>query len=473
MRSIFWFTVIFGLIVSLAFVLYYPCVYLTYTFTHDNLPDDNVRFYFHEDPGTPTEGSSGRFQFFWWLYATDALRILFPILSIMNLFLLIYSGPGLTPVIVVILAIILICEVVKFICTIIIWVPENCQNAQFCRNFGSRRTDAGVEIGEDPRDQNSVYNFMTWFNLVFLAVGLLYVVTVATMDGSLITSRRAQRADKKKTGTKPVASWKAWFLFVLNLLLTLALIVYLPLAFLNFSFADDNVTTAAVPLNLRVNLPDGAMPYYINDELADPTEGNSGRLQLYYWIYATDALLLLVPFLTTIPTASQKKPGRGFVIFLQVFVLLLFLWQLAKFVWAAVLGVPSLCEGHQFCRAFGARRDADGAEIGDSARNMNFVYSTLVWSNLVFVVLLLLELIAVSVLPGALFFRSAGRLLPGASAESKSKSKSTRPRSKPKPQPQESRKAPPGEPAASLPVAPAPATARLYQYRKGGETGRR
>ena len=468
MRSIFWFTVIFGLFVSVAFVVYYPLVYLTYTFTHANLPDDNVRFYFHEDPGTPTEGSSGQFQFFWWVYATDSLRILFPVLSVMNLFLLMYAGPGLTPVIVVILAIILIWEVVKFICTIVIWVPENCQNAQFCRSFGSRRTDAGVEIGEDPRDQNSVYNFMTWFNLVFLAVGLMYVVTVATMDNSFITWKRDQQAGSKKTGAKPIASWKAWFLFVLNLLLTLALIVYLPLAFLNFTFTDDNVTAAAVPLNLRVNLPDGAMPYYIDDELADPTEGDSGRLQLYYWIYATDALLVLVPFLTTIPTASQKKPGRGFVIFLQMFVLLLFLWQLAKFVWAAVLGVPSLCEGHQFCRAFGSRRGTDGAEIGDSARNMNFAYSTLVWSNLVFVVLPLLELIAVSVLPGALFFRSASRLLSGASPESKPK-----PKPRPKPRSQEPRKHPQGEPTASLPVKSEPASARLLRYVKGGETWRR
>ncbi len=426
MKTFIWIINILNLIVVISFLFYFPIIYLHYTFTSDDLPDDNVPFYISDNPANPTEKDSGRFGVYWWVYATDTLRFLFILLPYINL-LAIRSGEfGFEILATVLLILLVIWELAKFIWAIILWEGSNCQLHQFCRNFGSRRDGFGIEIGANPRNQNFVYTFMTWYNLAFFLIGILYLALLGGMSGSLFKWLRVKNyflkfKEKEQffiPTIKSVKSWIIWTSVALSSILVLVMIFYFPLIFQNFTFTFND-------------LPDGNIPFYINNKLLDITEEDSGRLELYWWIYATDTLLILVPVavLGTIALiiyradvykeVGKDKSGKTLykrvgedeyhilTIITQIFILILFIWQIVKFVWAAILSLPSLCDDHQFCRPFCSRRglnmEGKFEEQGCNARNLNFAYSSLVWFNLVFCFLLLFQFLVTSSMEGALF----------------------------------------------------------------------
>ena len=384
-RALVLFTAILSGIVALSLVVYFPLVHLTYTFTHDDLPDDNVPFYIHDDAGNPTEKSSGRLGLYWWVYASDSLRLLFPALAGASLFLRLKKTRVLTGTVVVVLALLALWELAKFVWAVILWIPSNCKNHQFCRNFGARRTAGGAEIGEDPQRQNFAYEFMVWYNLAFFLVTIAYlyvVVALATRDRGPTPKPKPERKELDDPGSLP------WWTFAATLILAGLLLFFLPLTFLNLTFTDGNETEAGVPAALRFNLPDDNVPYYVHDDPSNPTEKSSGRFGLYWWVHAGEALLILAPVLSCIHMNELVSGKKGFPVVLQLTLAAFLLWFIVKLVWLAALAVPTLCEAHQFCRAFGARRDVGGAEVGGNPRNLNFVYSSAVWFDLAFVIVL-------------------------------------------------------------------------------------
>ena len=403
MKALMWCTNILNLIVVLSLIVYFPIVYLNYTFTHSNLPDDNVPFYISDDPVDDTEKSSGQFELFWWIYATDALRLLFPLLAVVNIIILRYNGTGFTIFVQFTFIALLLWEFVKFIWSVVFWIPDNCKNHQFCRSLEARRDAIGTEIGEDPGTANFVYSFMTWYNLDFFFIAIIYLIIVGSMEGSLFSWRSIGQngPPEKPEDPKPSIAWTSIALMSIFVLL---LIFYIPLVFLNFTFTDPKITSAVVvaPIS-RVNLPDDRIPYYINDDLLDPIEGDSQRYGLYWWVFASNMLLLFVPIAVLGTIAVATYDGGALTLLTQIFLFILLVWQVVKYVWIAILALPSLCDDFQFCRPFCARRDLGGPETGCNPRNLNFVYSSLVWFDLAFVILLIVTLIIVSMMEGAAF----------------------------------------------------------------------
>ncbi len=407
MRTLLAIVNVFNFFVLLTLLASLSVIFLKFTFTVDNdLPDDNIPYYISDDPGNDTEGDSARFGLYWWVYATDSLRILVPFLLLVNILVLKYGGPGFTVVVQFLLALLFLWEIAKFIWAVILWADKNCANHQFCRNLGARRDGLGEEIGDDPNSQSGTYSFYVWYSLAFIFISAFALVLVGSMEGALLRWARLQnimRGTKEKGDVvgAPDAS-TAWWILGLTTLFVAVLVVYLPLVFLNFTFTNGNVSNTPQPLSDQFNLPDDRVPFYISDNPADPTELDSGKFELYWWIYASDTLLILAP-LAALANANAKAyrgANSGFTLLLQIFLALLLLWQIVKFVWAGVLAVPTVCETHQFCRAFGSRRTGM-AETGANARNLNFVYSSYLWFSLGFAILLIALLFLVTSMRGA------------------------------------------------------------------------
>jgi len=421
MKFNIWCINITSFIIAISLLFYFPIVFLNYTFTFNDLDDDNIPFYIHED--VPDHTDSSRFGVYWWIYATDSLRIFFLLLPAINLLVLRYAGTEFTLIAGIFLAILFIWEILKFIWAFILWISDNCKDHQFCRNFGSRQDAIGEEVGDNEENQNFVYSFMTWYNLAFLPIAIVYLVILGGMNRQFRdwkTEHKAELRIEKMSRTlygKLVKSWIVWTSIALCSTLVLVMIFYFPLVFLNFTFTSSDMTSKiVVPSVSKINLPDNRIPFYINDKLTDFTELDSGRLELYWWVYATDTFLILVPVsvLGTIALliySFRDKPAKpDFTRTTQIFLLGLLFLQIIKFFWAAVLSLPSLCEKHQFCRAFCSR------EIGGvptcNRGNLNFVYSSLVWFNLVFCFLLFFQFLVVSSMEKAMFKTILSSFLP-------------------------------------------------------------
>ena len=272
-------------------------------------------------------------------------------------------------------------------------MPDNCENHQFCRNFASRRDIGKNEVGGDPTKANYVFQIMFWSNIAFIIIDAILIIVLLSME-------REEKEEKVKF--KKPTPWTVILLVLSSFLLALALVFYIPFVFFNFTFTHND-------------LPDDNIPYYINDESAfmNIEEGDSGRFGLYWWVYASDAILFLVPIVTLANLGCKIHLNLNFTVLVQLELIVLLVLQIVKFIWGALLALPTLCDGHQFCRAFGSRRDNTKAEVGDNPRNMNYVYSLYVWFNLGFSLILFVTLIVVSFMKGALFRGTVKRMFAG------------------------------------------------------------
>ncbi len=403
---------VFNTLVGLTLVVS-TFVLLNYTYTHADLPDDNVRFYKHDDPANLTEGGSGRYQLLWWLTATHALRWLVPFAAAVAVLTTSYGNSSVNLLALVVVGILTFVETAKGVWQLFMWVGPNCEDYQICRNTGARRDAGGAEIGDDPRQQSGTYTFDVFYTLAIVVMWFLYLIFVlGRLRGALDEKRREKEqsplpadspaaiAAKEAAKLRPRAG-HAVATSVVSLVLVLALVVYLPWVHQNLTFTQGARADTVLPPDQQFNQPDDTVPHFVHDVPGDPTEGASGRGELYWWVFASDALLGLVP-LAVMGNLVDRMCGRsGFVRLAQAFMLVLWLWTAAKLFWLALLALPTLCDGFQFCRPFDARRDAGGVEIGANASNMNFVHALAAWFQLGFLVLLTALLVLVSTLPGA------------------------------------------------------------------------
>ena len=392
-----------GIITGVILVAYYPLVFLNYTFTHDNLPDDNIPYYIHDNPADLHEINSNRFGSFWFVFATDTTRIFPPILMLIIVIVIPYTDKSFNDFLIIgstiVIVVLGIWEIIKFIWSAVLLVPDNCEKHQFCRNFSSRRDAGNNEVGGDPRQGNYVYHIMVWTNLAIIIIYGIYLVILFSMTREEKVEK-GEPEEKVEKG-KPKA-WISLFLTISSLTLGLLLVFYLPIVYFNFTFTHKD-------------LPDDNIPHYFNDESAfmNIEEGDSGRFGLYWWIYASDSFLILVPIITLINLGLKIHWNLNFTILVQLLYGLVLLSQIGKFIWGAILAIPSLCDDHQFCRAFGSRRDPVGKEIGDNPRNLNYVYAIYMWFHLGFSMILLLNLFVISSMKGSLFRGVATRVFSG------------------------------------------------------------
>ncbi len=408
--------VVTSLIVVLAIV------FLNFTFTHTDLPDDNVPYYIHDVPEDLTEKSSGQYGLYWWVYATDSLRLLVPFLVLASLVVLIYAGTDLTWLVEIFLVLLLLWELVKFIWAVVLWVPGCCARHQFCRALGARRDAEGDEIGSDPGNANGTYTFYTYYSIGFFVVIIFYLFLVAAFASRFPGWKRQQEQrsldeNNDAPSARPVQPANAWVTLVLSTLITLALIVFIPAAFLNFTFTNGKTTSAteALPPLDQPHLPDDKIPYYISENDGDPTEGSSGRLEFWWWWYASDMLLILVPLACMANVVEKGFRRTGFTKVLQLFITLMLLFRFLKFIVVATMAHPKLCQTSQFCRSFAARTNDGGVEIGGPPGSMNPAYSFYVWFSLALLVLMIGLLLTVSMLHDAVGRGLAVRIMPYAS----------------------------------------------------------
>ena len=402
---------VLNFVVLAVFLLYIPWVWLGFTFTFSDLTDDDVRFYISDDDADDTEKASGRFGLYWWVFGTSILRLTAPFLAILALVVIVQGAPWFTIFVQIWVVLLVVWELVKFVWLLILWFPKNCKHFQFCRNQGARRDDMGNEIGADPALGNIFYEWEVWFSLAWFVVLLFYLGVISAMEGSLVGIWKWEKRNGKQSKKRdPPSASIVWTLVILNSLLLLAFIFYFPLVYFDFTFTTTKETPAAVAPDVKFNLPDESVPFYVSDDAFDPTEGSSGRGQLYWWIYWSDIFIILVPFAAIGNLAERAYRYRGCTPIIQLYLLLVAAWLVVKFVWISVLSVPSICETHQFCRDFGARR-IGGAEVGDNPANMNFVYSIYLWFNLGFLLFVIADLLAVSLMKKAALKEQARRML--------------------------------------------------------------
>ncbi len=366
---------------TIAFIIHFIIVFQNLTFNHKDLPDDSVPYYISDDPSDIGEKHSERWGIYWWTYASNSLRILIPTFVTLTLFSLshadtmfhsfVQSLTGIT------LVLFLIWEIVKTIWNGWLLLPNNCENHQFCRNFGARRDDMMNEIGENPDNPNYVYLVDFIYGIAFILIDVLYLLLLSYIPRRF---EEEKKKTSKKNNNKPyttIGVWTVGFAVIQILLFALALVFYLPLVYLNFTFTHKNLT-------------DDDVPNYVHDDPGNDTELFSGRSQLYWWLFAFDSLLILfptvfIPAYVALIIFMKKKYKSFFMINTTIFLLL----EIIELIRVIIFLLPPLCsDKHQFCRNFGARR-VGGTEIGELPENPNFVYITFASFKIGFVFLLL------------------------------------------------------------------------------------
>ncbi len=153
---------VLNLIWVLALFFYFPGVYLNLTFTHTNLTE--VPYY----SDSISLATTNRYHWEWWVYASDVLRILPPIIFLFfycNLILHKNAGVLWYTVSMVILLLIDTAKMLK-----LFWHWGFCASYQFCRAYSARNDGTG----EDPAVPNYNFHMIMWFNVGFFILTLIY-----------------------------------------------------------------------------------------------------------------------------------------------------------------------------------------------------------------------------------------------------------------------------------------------------------
>jgi hypothetical protein len=173
-------------IISLFFVLlsliYFPFVYLNFTFTFDFLLVTDIPFY----DSALGSNQSKRYYLIWWEYATDILRIVEPPMMLFAICTQSMYGPHSNIGYIIFQAIMVILETVKVIKRGLDWVY--CHDVQVCRNY-----DPDLPAGKP--------------NMIFLgAFAMTFMFWIMSIAYALILPQIGKAERKKLLDEKEKAS---------------------------------------------------------------------------------------------------------------------------------------------------------------------------------------------------------------------------------------------------------------------------
>lgn len=181
MKYIFIIISIINLFFVVGLIVYYPLIYLNITFTNDELRVADVPFY-DTDLGS---GTTRRYQYHWWEFASDSLRILEPIVMITAMCSQVIFGPQSVLPLVVFMSFMVILETAKLVKRAADWL--RCGGYQFCRNFDT----------SSPADRPN-YIFLTcfFFNLVYWIFAIIYLALLPKIQKT--SEAKKEKKEKEK-----------------------------------------------------------------------------------------------------------------------------------------------------------------------------------------------------------------------------------------------------------------------------------
>ncbi len=137
----------------------------------------------------------------------------------------------------------------------------------------------------------------------------------------------------------------------------------------------------------HANLTDGDVPYYINDDAADPTEHATGRGQFIWGLYGSDVLRIVVPVMVFLQFFIMMHTNslNGYNWALMFMAILLNLWDIAKLIIRSIYYVN--CVSYPFCR-----NEAD-PNNADASPSDPFLISF--WFNVAYVVLEIVDILLI------------------------------------------------------------------------------
>lgn len=157
---------LYNAIVVISLLIYFPTVFLNLVFTFDDLPVANIPYYSE----SITTAKSDRYQYEWFFYALDVLRIIPPIFLNFQISSNIVHGKSSMLAYYVVMGVCLIVEFANFLKRSIDW--GLCSSTQLCRGYET-----------SPATANYVFLVAFWYNAAWVLFDMIYLVCGTWLDG--------------------------------------------------------------------------------------------------------------------------------------------------------------------------------------------------------------------------------------------------------------------------------------------------
>jgi len=175
MRVVAWISTLTNVVVIAGLLIYFTVVALNLTFTFNFLTVDDVPFYDNPTDNILGESLSNRYHIEYWVYASDFLRFIPPILlpTVIGLSLL-ESGKVWAMSNVWIIVLLGILEILKLIWRVIQF--GFCDDFQFCRPFDP----AVMTSAFGPT--NFIWEWTVYFNAAWIVVLVVYLILAVQVE---------------------------------------------------------------------------------------------------------------------------------------------------------------------------------------------------------------------------------------------------------------------------------------------------
>lgn len=149
---------------TFALMTYYSFIHLNLVFTHDNLETSAIPYYDSSGgTGHPSLLQVQRYRFEWWVFASDVLRIIPPVLFMLMLLYNVMNGPTTHLPYTLIVFVLAGLEFLKLAYRS--WQYARCGFYQLCRNFDPTGTASQANV---------IWVVLFYFNLGFFIIFVVY-----------------------------------------------------------------------------------------------------------------------------------------------------------------------------------------------------------------------------------------------------------------------------------------------------------
>ncbi len=161
--------IVINMIVLVANIFYFTIVFQNLVFTHNFLSSGNVSYYVS---GLTT----GRYDWEWWIFATDGIRIIYPTLLFFTIIAVMLYNKIWILYTQIFLIFLIVLEWSK-----LLWRSFQymfCEDFQFCRNLVSTSCTASNCT------PNLDFHFIIYFGIFYVIVLLIYSISLLTLDSA-------------------------------------------------------------------------------------------------------------------------------------------------------------------------------------------------------------------------------------------------------------------------------------------------
>jgi hypothetical protein len=163
-------------VVFISLFAYYAAVYLNVVFTFKYLTTSDVSYYDPTLMGLLGSDYSNRYSWEWWVFLSDILRVLVPIMyEFMVVTTVMYNNKSVRDIVALSTVLILVGEVLKLIWRGYVW--WFCVDFQFCRNFNENNCKQKFDC-----PANFIWQWAFLYGLAFVVILILYTLLLSIFD---------------------------------------------------------------------------------------------------------------------------------------------------------------------------------------------------------------------------------------------------------------------------------------------------